>query len=580
MNHRILQVFASPTFEDEDKTRIAFLLNAILLTFLLGDISYIVFSVLTAVGQTPSGNWLNVFLTGWTLAFLLTGLLILLRRGYVRGVATIFVLSYWSIVTLSYIAIGGVKTSGLNAYIVVVIIAALLIGARAALFFGGISVLTGLALFYAEQIGLIAPFGNTPLENLTTSVITVLYLILASVFLSLAANSISKALARARQNERALADQNQDLEHEIASRRQTEEAYQLLVEQMSQGLFIFQDNRIVFANKAVTEQTSRTLEELLSLENPFELIHPDDWSIVARNIQSHMEGEPALTHFDLRLVVNPHQIRWIEIFAARIIYKEKAAIQALTIDVTERRQAEVQTLELALANERVEFLTEFLGNMSHDLKTPLTIINTSLYLLDKLQDPANQQSQLKKINEQTQLLEKYIQDILTISRLDHTQRLVLDSMTAVNLNDVIHKVESELRPSAEKKNLKTMLNLEINLPTVPGDADELYRALINLVENAFNYTPEGGTVSIDTFTQNHQIVAKVSDTGSGISQAELPYIFDRFYRGEQAKAFVKSGSGLGLAIVKRVIDLHHGTILVESIPAKGTSIELRLSLGQ
>ena len=117
------------------------------------------------------------------------------------------------------------------------------------------------------------------------------------------------------------------------------------------------------------------------------------------------------------------------------------------------------------------------------------------------------------------------------------------------------------------------------MPTVPGDEDELYRAMINLVENAFNYTPEGGMVAIDTFTHEQHAVAKVSDTGIGISEAELPHIFDRFYRSEQAKADVKSGSGLGLAIVKRVIDLHHGTIEVKSVPGKGTTFAVRLPVG-
>jgi PAS domain S-box-containing protein len=246
---------------------------------------------------------------------------------------------------------------------------------------------------------------------------------------------------------------------------------------------------------------------------------------------------------------------------------------AFTLDITERKQAEQQRLELALANEKVQFLTEFLGNISHDLKTPLTVINTSFYLLERLTDPAKQQDQLKKIKQQTCMLEKYIQDILIITRLDHTGSLLTES---VNLNNLIQQIDGELRPAAEKKNLKTTLNLDKDMPPVLGDEDELHSAIVNLVENAFNYTPEGGSVAIDTYVREHQAVAKVSDTGIGIKETELPHIFERFYRSDEAKASVKTGSGLGLAIVKRVIDLHHGSIEVESSPGRGTTFEVRL----
>src|SRR5262249_5352646 len=139
----------------------------------------------------------------------------------------------------------------------------------------------------------------------------------------------------------------------------------------------------------------------------------------------------------------------------------------------------------------------------------------------------------------------------------------------VYLNVLVQKVEGELRPSAEKKKLKTTLDLDSNLPPLLGDEDELHRVLVNLLENAQNYTPEGGTVAISTSLDSDRVTVKVSDTGIGIDSDELPHIFNRFYRSDRAKASIKSGSGLGLAIVKRVVDLHHGTIEVQSSPGQG-----------
>jgi PAS domain S-box-containing protein len=244
-------------------------------------------------------------------------------------------------------------------------------------------------------------------------------------------------------------------------------------------------------------------------------------------------------------------------------------------DITARKQAEQQHLELALANERMDAMRQFLGNISHDLKTPLTVMANALYLMERMTEPEKQQRQLEKIKTQMQLLQKFIQDILTLSRLDHIPEFNLQPL---NLNVMLNDIEQNLRASAETKNLEMNLNLDFNSVDVMGDHEEVYRALVNLVENALHYTPDGGRVVISSQVKDGFAIIGITDSGIGISEADLPHIFDRFYRSSVARNRVESGSGLGLAIVKRVIDVHQGSIEVESTLGQGTTFRIRLPL--
>src|SRR5258708_35965893 len=288
MKHRLFQLLAAPTFEDEDKSRSAYLLNTILVTFLLVDLAYIAFAVYTLLFHNPP-NGLGSLMRVVIIALVLATLLVLLRKGYVRASAVTFIGFLWSVITIGYITVGGIKASGLSGYIVTVIAAALLLGGRPAIITGVISVLAGWGLLYGEQNGWLPAFVATPLSTFILGVILSVYIVLSSVLLYLAATNIRKAMDRVRHNEHALAERNQDLQREIALHRQTEDAYRLLVEQMSQGLLIFQDNHFTFANQAVAELCGRSIAEILALPDPFELIHPDDSNPISHSFHARIK---------------------------------------------------------------------------------------------------------------------------------------------------------------------------------------------------------------------------------------------------------------------------------------------------
>ncbi|MBI1282636.1 MAG: hypothetical protein GC179_31200 [Anaerolineaceae bacterium] len=211
----------------------------------------------------------------------------------------------------------------------------------------------------------------------------------------------------------------------------------------------------------------------------------------------------------------------------------------------------------------------------HDFKTPLAIINNSLYLLQHISDPLKQKDKLNLIKEQTLLLDKQIQDILTISRLDYAPVVISHP---VNINVLLSKITDLFHPSFEKKKQMLKLDLQSELPNILANTDELDRALVNLVENAINYTPVSGTITVTTGVVDNQVECVISDTGIGMTAQDTQQIFENFYRAENARMINSKGTGLGLAIVKRIVTNHNGTISVDSELGKGTTFRLHFPI--
>jgi PAS domain S-box-containing protein len=253
------------------------------------------------------------------------------------------------------------------------------------------------------------------------------------------------------------------------------------------------------------------------------------------------------------------------------------AAQVIVHDITILKQAEEKEQELALAKEKSTFLTEFLANISHDLKTPLTTINTSLALLERITDPTRQRDKIQQISEQVEMVEKFIQDILMVSRLDHLPAL---ERATFPLNELISNITEKLRPKIEKKQITLTLDLASDLPSIWADYSQLQRVFVNLVENALNYTPNSGRVDVRTYMKDQIVTVEIMDTGIGIAAEDLPHIFDRFYRADKARRLEQGGTGLGLAIVKKLLEMHEAAINVDSTPDKGTTFRVEIPVRQ
>ena len=145
----------------------------------------------------------------------------------------------------------------------------------------------------------------------------------------------------------------------------------------------------------------------------------------------------------------------------------------------------------------------------------------------------------------------------------------------VHLQELIIDAVEEVSAAAARKNI--VCNIEIDdLPSVRCDPDMVRRALLNLLRNSIDFSPEGGTVVVTLARADDRAVIEVADRGCGIAAADLPKVFDRFYRSDEARS--DGGTGLGLAVVKSVVEAHHGEVGIESTPGAGTTVRMLLPI--
>ncbi len=221
--------------------------------------------------------------------------------------------------------------------------------------------------------------------------------------------------------------------------------------------------------------------------------------------------------------------------------------------------------------ERLEKLrNEFMANVSHEFRTPLSIIKGSAELLadDALDTEEDKHRYYDRIMTEATALEHLVRDLLDQSKLK-AGRIEL-KIGLMNTEDLLDDIVEKMKPIAGNKNI----NLEFipcGAPDVAGDYDRLRQVSIIFIDNAIKFTPEGGTITVSTRYDDDYVYMAFKDTGMGIAEKDLPYVFERFYKVDKARGGSETGSGLGLSIAWQIADLHKGTITVDSTLGEGTT---------
>lgn len=217
--------------------------------------------------------------------------------------------------------------------------------------------------------------------------------------------------------------------------------------------------------------------------------------------------------------------------------------------------------------------TEFTANVSHELKTPITVIKGYVETMeDEL--PESKKFMIETIKKHINRLANLVNDILLLSNLDYSEKIEIKRFS---LNQVVHEAINILKQQADIKKLKVIYveNEEIEYN---GDDFLILQALINLLSNAIKFTPESGMVKIDTYREKDYVFIEVTDTGIGIPEKYLDKIFNRFFVVEKSRSRELGGTGLGLAIVKHIVNIHGGNIDVRSIINKGSTFRIKLPI--
>ena len=219
--------------------------------------------------------------------------------------------------------------------------------------------------------------------------------------------------------------------------------------------------------------------------------------------------------------------------------------------------------------------TEFVSMASHELRAPVTAIKLHLNLL-RHGIPGKRERYLAQLEEQVDRLTRLVENLLDLTRLD--RQVVPFAPEPVDLGSLAAEVVAGFKDMAREHGLALRVEPCPHLPAVHADALQIRQVIANLLSNAMNYTPAGGEVLIWLERDDGTVSLWVRDTGIGIPEEDLPHIFKRFFRASNAARQSRSGTGLGLAIVKEIVDLHSGTIEVESTLGAGTTFRVMLPI--
>jgi len=233
--------------------------------------------------------------------------------------------------------------------------------------------------------------------------------------------------------------------------------------------------------------------------------------------------------------------------------------------------------------ESIEHLQQFCADAAHELRTPITAIRTNSDVALRHPDGMREidKEKFEAIASGALQIEKLTEDLLMLAKAEQlVEKPHIDSYIApLELGERVRVVLEKVALGIKKKNLKLQNEIQEHLH-VSMESDDIDCILKNLLDNAIKYTPDGGTISISAYANKASVSITVSDSGIGIDKDDLPKIFDRFWRADQARSYHSGGNGLGLSIVKAIVEKYDGTIAVTSEQGKQTAFKIELKGGR
>ncbi|MFZ0035676.1 MAG: PAS domain S-box protein [Sedimentisphaerales bacterium] len=355
--------------------------------------------------------------------------------------------------------------------------------------------------------------------------------------------------------------------------RKAEEKYRTQFEGAMDAIFVAdaETGILVDCNPAATRLVGREKSELIGeshlILHPTEAINGGEFS---KTFKTHIKEKQGQV-LEAQIVTKTGEIRDVAIKASLIEVRGRKLLQGIFRDITEHKEAERKL------KEAIELKSQFISTVSHELRTPLASMKEGIaIILDGVAGAINddQKNFLNIAQRNVDRLALLINDVLDFQKLEAGKMKM--NIQENNINEVVEEVQKTMLPSAKKKGLDILLELDGNPPKAKFDRDKITQVLTNLVNNSIKFT-EKGQVTVGVQQRDEELVIRVKDTGMGIPKDELTKIFDRFYRVQRPGKQIQ-GTGLGLPIVEKIVAMHGGRIEVESEVDKSTTFTIFLPL--
>ena len=369
---------------------------------------------------------------------------------------------------------------------------------------------------------------------------------------NLRATSIGRSLE-------TIADRLHDLEHRV---QESEFSVQAVFGAMLDGLVVVDERRRI-------RMINREFGRIFGVNGAAPgtaLVEVIGHATIDRLVNDAIEADEPRSE-SIQMSRGPSECRELEVSAVPLGENSPKMRGAVVLfrDVTKMRQVE-------------EMRRDFVANVSHELRTPLSIFRGYLEtLLDDPQQPPGELLRILEIMERhSDRLNALVEDVLSLARLESPE-IELD-VSEVDLGEFLDATLTDWQSRLKAKQLRFERDIQADLPLLNADEGRLQEIVYNLLDNAIKYSKRGGTITVRAQVEGDCVHISVTDEGIGIREADVPRIFERFYRADKARSRELGGTGLGLSIVKHIVLLHGGTVGAESELGRGTTVSVFLPL--
>lgn len=352
-----------------------------------------------------------------------------------------------------------------------------------------------------------------------------------------------------------------DLQHKILESTKDEYELRAILSSMVEGVILIgKDEKILLLSPAVSQMLDLRSREAIG--KPY-------WEVIRNGEINAVLSETINQRKAIRkevMILFPSE-SYFSLQVSPVLGEDRPdnffGLVAVFHDITELKKL-----------ERVR--SEFVANVSHELKTPLTSIKGFVETLKSgaLEDAKTARRFLDIIQSHTERLENLVTDLLSLSALESKEATL--NIEGISVGQLIESVSSLYKSQMDKKHQNFSFHIPDHLPPLFADKEKMEQVFSNLLDNAVKFTADGGQITIFVNEENGVIRIDVQDAGIGIASDHLSRIFERFYRVDKGRSRELGGTGLGLAIVKHIIQAHHGKITVQSDPNKGSTFSIFL----
>ncbi|NFN67501.1 PAS domain S-box protein [Clostridium botulinum] len=361
-----------------------------------------------------------------------------------------------------------------------------------------------------------------------------------------------------------------------------ENCYNLLIRNSKDAILVHRYGKIIFANERLKQMLGYKKEYNFEDIDIKSLIPEDQYNFVKDQLKNLYSGSEDIVKFQHNVINNKGKT--IQNTSTYVIYDGIPTIFSILHDVTSKIQVEKLEQDvkknIELLNESREYnklITEFLSNISHELKTPLNVIFTAVQLLGFYEEDCNDEKQdkyLKLIKQNCYRLMKLINNLLDTTKLDSGYlKLNLVNYNIVNL---IEEITLSVTSYAESKGINIIFDTNVEEKIIAVDTDKIERIILNLLSNAIKFTNPGGNIFVNVKDSGENVYVHVKDTGVGIPSDKLESIFERFFQVDKTLKKNKEGTGIGLHLVKSFVEMHKGTVHIKSELGQGTEFIIKL----